>query len=39
MAITQMKFEDIMVKWNKPDIQGQILCDSTYVSYLKYSNL
>ena len=27
------------VKWNKPYTRGWILCDSTYMKYLKLTNL
>lgn len=30
-----MKFEGVMLTWNKPDREGQIMCDSTYVRCLK----
>ena len=26
-------------KWNKPETKWQILCDSTYMKYLKEANL
>ena len=32
-----INLEDIMLQWNKPDTEGEILCDVIYMSNIKWS--